>query len=300
MSIGRLVPFAAAVCAAACAVARANDAEIIVAARAGDLQRLERLAGTASAALAERDAKGQTPLMAAAGALQPKAVDLLIALHSDVNAKDGRRMTALTVAIASPLASKTSERDRAEIVAALMKSGADASAADADGMTALHWLALRGRTGLLSLIPMGSGDVRAKDRAGRTPLHYAAMSNDASVLEALIRAGADVSASDALGETALHTAARRFRPEATAVLLEHEAKVDSLSKKRETPLLLLAMESNDSPEVDAALVRTAEVLIAHGANVNAPDADGVTPTRAAVLHEHPKLAELLRKHGGAA
>ncbi len=289
---------AAAGLLAACELVRAGDAEIIVAARAGDVSKIETLAGASGAGLAVRDSQGRTALLAAAGALRPEAVASLIGLHADVNTKDARGMTALSLAVAAPAVGKEVERDRALVVEALLKAGADSAATDTDGMTALHFAALRGRSELLALLPMDSSTARTKDKAGRTALHYAAMGNHTRLMDALVRAGAEVNSTDRLGETALHTAARRFRSEAATFLIGHGATVDVRNRQGQTPLLLLSMESDDSPEVDAALVKMADVLIGAGANVSAKDAAGMTPVKAAEQGEHPKLAEQLRKHGG--
>lgn len=42
----------------------------------------------------------------------------------------------------------------------------------------------------------------------------------------------------------------------------------------------------------------AELLIAHGADVNVKDLDGTTPLGLAVKEGYEELAELLRQHGG--
>jgi ankyrin repeat protein len=43
-----------------------------------------------------------------------------------------------------------------------------------------------------------------------------------------------------------------------------------------------------------------EMLLRHGADVNARDADGDTPLTVAVRHRYVANAEVLRRHGGAA
>jgi ankyrin repeat protein len=42
----------------------------------------------------------------------------------------------------------------------------------------------------------------------------------------------------------------------------------------------------------------AELLLAHGADVNAQDITGATPFHAAMAWGHEEAAELLRQHGG--
>ena len=48
----------------------------------------------------------------------------------------------------------------------------------------------------------------------------------------------------------------------------------------------------------ASIKETAELLIAKGADVNAKDGYGNTPLDWALKYKHPKIADLLRKHGG--
>ena len=42
---------------------------------------------------------------------------------------------------------------------------------------------------------------------------------------------------------------------------------------------------------------TAELLIAHGAEVNTKDEDGETPLDLTIVEKHTEIADLLRKHG---
>ena len=94
--------------------------------------------------------------------------------------------------------------------ATLLQEGADVSAAQGDGMTALHWAAERGDAELT-----GHADLRRRQRRGgdaHRPVHAAAprrAHGNAAVVEALLKAGASVHAKTTkTGATPLHLAAR--------------------------------------------------------------------------------------------
>src|SRR5215510_16492023 len=66
------------------------------------------------------------------------------------------------------------ERGDVAAVRALLKQAADASAARADGMTALHFAAQRNNGELASVLLTAGANVRATTRlGGYTPLHLA-------------------------------------------------------------------------------------------------------------------------------
>src|SRR5688500_3266889 len=76
-------------------------------------------------------------------------------------------------AASSDVADAAKAKDAAA-VKALLKNGADVNAAQGDGMTALHWAATNGDTGLVQMLLSAGANVRATTRLGGiTPLHMA-------------------------------------------------------------------------------------------------------------------------------
>jgi ankyrin repeat protein len=151
-----------------------------------------------------------------------------------------------------------------ETALALVRDGADVTAVEADGTSALHWAAHFSDASLVEALLAAGADAAAANRYGMTPLHLAAVAGDATVIEALLDAGADPNAVLPEGETVLMTAARTGAPEALSVLLEHGANVAAQDRFHgETALIWAAVENH------ADAVR---LLLEHGADVDARSA----------------------------
>lgn len=84
---------------------------------------------------------------------------------------------------------------------ALMDRGASIDACQVNGWTPLHLAAMRGRTDMVRLLLARGADVNARSLAGGTPLHVAAGSGKKDVAGILLNAGADINARTRLGET---------------------------------------------------------------------------------------------------
>jgi ankyrin repeat protein len=173
----------------------------------------------------------------------------------------GLIMTAWLAAAPSttPVADAAMKGDR-DAVRTLLKQGGDVSAAQGDGMTALHWAAERGDAELAGMLVYAGANVGAVTRIGQyTPLHLAAKAGSAAVAQALIAAGANVSARTSnSGVTPLHLAASAGSVDVVNVLLEHHADANAKeSAWGQTPLMFAA--SLNRPDVIRA-------LLAHGAD----------------------------------
>lgn len=148
----------------------------------------------------------------------------------------------------------------AAAVQKLLRAGASASSAEADGMTALHWAAQQDSEALVSVLIRAGASAGAANRYGVTPLALAAVNGNPHTTALLLGAGADPNASTPEGESVLMTAARTGNQEVIDRLIAAGARIDDTEKWRgETALMWAAGENN------AAAVKT---LIAHGARVD--------------------------------
>lgn len=135
---------------------------------------------------------------------------------------------------------------------------------------------------------------------GASPLHWAAHRNATELCERLIDLGADVndSASD-WWLTPLSWGADAGSAEAVELLLNRNADVDQDAIVGTTALNAVAMGGSSQGSRDpAAYIRTAELLIGHGANVNGRTDRRQTPLDDAIKSKNDHVAAVLRQHGG--
>src|SRR5262245_31563348 len=138
------------------------------------------------------------------------------------------RAAGETAAVAD--AAQSGDRDA---VRALLKQAADVNAAQGDGMTALHWAALKNEAELAQTLLYAGANVRATTRIGSyTPLLLAAKQGNAAVLDALVKGGADINSRTANGTTPLMFAASSGEAAAVAVLLDRGADVNAVENTR--------------------------------------------------------------------
>jgi ankyrin repeat protein len=153
--------------------------------------------------------------------------------------------------------------DREE-VRTLLKQGADVSAAQGDGMTALHWAAQRGDLELASMLMYAGANISAVTRIGQyTPLHLAAGSATGAVVDTLIKGGANVNAKTTnTGATPLHLAASSGSAAAIKALIDAGADVNAKeSEWGQTPLIFAASQ-NRVEAIKVLLERKADPNIA--------------------------------------
>jgi ankyrin repeat protein len=172
----------------------------------------------------------------------------------------------------SPVADAAMAKDLAT-VRQLLKGGADANAAQGDGMTALHWAALNGEAGLAEMLVVAGANTRATTRIGGfTPLHLATQNGRAAVVAPLLKGGAPVNARTSTGTTPLMLAAASGNADVVTALADAGAELNLVEAAHGQSALMFA----------ASLGRTeaAKALIAKGADTNLTsavvDLSGVT------------------------
>ncbi len=169
---------------------------------------------------------------------------------------------------AEPGIADAAERKDWATVKALIAAKADPAAAQADGMTALHWAAHHDHAESVKELIASGADVSKPNRYGVTPLALACQNGSDAIVGALLDAGADANAELRGGETALMTAARTGKLVPVAKLLAKGARVEATDRKGQTALMWAAAEGH------AAVV---ELLITSGANPRARLKSGFTP-----------------------
>jgi ankyrin repeat protein len=136
---------------------------------------------------------------------------------------------------------------------------------------------------------------------GETALHRAAHGNAVELCERLIELGAEVNTSAThWWLTPLAWAADAGSAEAVELLLKYGADVNQDAVVGTTALHAVAMGGSSGGSRDPeAYRRTAEILIAHGADINrrATGDRGQTPLDDALARKNDHVAAVLRKHG---
>jgi ankyrin repeat protein len=173
------------------------------------------------------------------------------------------------VALTNALAANDSTK-----LAAALKAGADANAADRSGAPALVIAVSRkNAAGVQLLLEAGANpNTRYTDRSGKfkqTPaVQFAATNGSVEVLRLLAKAGADLNAADATGLTPLMSAAFMGHTEVVDLLLKAGAALEGRDEEGYTPLMF----ANNKGQ--PAVVRQ---LLTAGADANARARDDSTP-----------------------
>jgi ankyrin repeat protein len=154
------------------------------------------------------------------------------------------------------------ERGDKSAIADLLRKQTDVNAAQADGMTALHWSALNGDAETVAALVAAHAKIDPVTRLGNyTPLHLAAERGNAAVVVRLLAAGSNVASLTTTGVQPIHLAAEAGNAEAVRALLDQGAGINVKDATHgRTPLIFAASKDR----VDAM-----KLLVARGADVQA-------------------------------
>jgi uncharacterized protein len=191
------------------------DGELIVAARAGDVDRVRSLLER-DADVDARDASGATALVAAAYGNHVDVARSLIEAGADVNVEDERQQSAYLIA--------TSEvGDDPRLLELTLANGADVDAKDSYNGTGLIRAADRGHLRVVERLLEREVEIDHVNRLGWTALLEAIIlgggdRGHTEVVRLLVEAGAEVNLADGDGVTPLAHARRRGYDEIAAIL----------------------------------------------------------------------------------
>lgn len=186
------------------------------------------------------------------------------------------------------------ERGDTAALERLIRAGAQVDARDARGRTAAM-AATHGRqpAALQALIAAGA-DLNIRDSRQDNPLLYAGAEGLIEILRLAIAAGADTRITNRFGGTALIPAAERGHVEVVRELLTtSDVNVNHVNNLGWTALLEAIVLSDGGPRHQQIV----QLLADHGADVNLPDRDGVTPLAHARRSGFTAIAGILERAG---
>jgi len=150
-----------------------------------------------------------------------------------------------------------------DAVRALLKQAADVNAAQGDGMTALHWAAMKNDAELTETLLYAGANVKAATRIGAyTPLLLAAKYGSGAVIAPLVKAGADANGATSNGTTPLMFAAASGDVEAVRALVDAGANVNAHESVRGLTPAMFAAASDRAAVLDLLAKKGADLRAA--------------------------------------
>lgn len=236
-----------------------------------------------------RDDYGVTPLHLACEKGNLDAVKLLIQYDADVDFPDTRSDTPLVWAL---------REKYVHISLQLVDAGADVRSKYKGlfGMTPLHKAAELGDLNLVKLMLRKGAEVDATNYDFGTPIIVAVKNHNFEVVQELIRNGAELNNCIMTPRkvTPLHTAAEEGFLDIVELLIDAGAKVD-------TEMYCSSSQFGGNTQLFLAALRghtaICELLLQHGADVNAKCNEGFRPAHVAAIHGHLETLKTLKNHG---
>ena len=189
---------------------------------------------------------------------------------------------------APALANAAEKMDRAK-VHALLKQRVDIDAAQADGMTALHWAIYHDDGEMVAALLRAGASVKVANRYGVTPLSLACSTGNSALVDVLLKSGADPNVALPGGETPLMTASRSGALASVKAFLARGVPVDAKDEVRGQTALMWAAAEGHADVVQA--------LVDAGANIKTRVATGLTPLLFAVREGRLDVVRILLKAG---
>lgn len=176
----------------------------------------------------------------------------------------------------------------------LVTAGADVDTRDDRGRTPLMAATHANQPGAFQLLIELGADVDLQDDMLDNPFLYAGAEGLLEILKLANEAGADPTITNRYGGVALIPAAEKGHPENVRYLLqETDVDIDHVNNLGWTALLEAVILTDGGPVFQEIVGE----LITHGANVDLPDGEGVTPLQHARSRGFVEIVRLLEEAG---
>lgn len=182
------------------------------------------------------------------------------------------------------------EQNNNKGVQQLIEEGVDVNAQDGEGRTALMIATYGNHVDVAKQLIDAGADVNIRDNMKNSPFLYAGAEGYMEMLKLTIAGGADPSIVNRYGGTALIPAAERGHVDIVKLLLEEtDVDVNHVNNLGWTALMEAVILNNGNEKQQKII----QILIEHGAEVNIPDKDGVTPLQHAKIKGFKEIEKIL-------
>jgi ankyrin repeat protein len=211
----------------------------------------------------------------------------MLALHGCAQKADAQMMNAQLIAAA--------ERGDPATVRRLLQEGAAIDARDQRGRTPVMAATHGNHVDTVEALIQAGADINIRDDRMDNPFLYAGAEGLLDILKLTIAAGADTKLTNRYGGTALIPAAERGHVAVVEQLLTHtDVDVNHVNNLGWTALLEAIVLSDGGPRHQQIV----QLLVDHGADVNIPDKQGVTPLQHARKRGFEAIERILVRAGG--
>ncbi len=257
--------------------------------------------------------KEDYPIIVAAKAVRPDALNFLLEQKVNVNVKDKDGKTPLQLLQTNQYLIKDPNYNKFIVALGGKSMSADDTKKSQNSMKLLDSISSSKTTieDVKKLIQDGA-NVNYKDRYEKTVLmealnvldektynefkgngliesnsnYRAYIQQRLDIVEFLLQNGADINAKDKYGKNLLFIAIRRNQPDILEYLLKKGIDVNSTNNVGETPLMEAATTAED--------VNVIKVLLKYGADKSLKDKKGLTASRHAMFNLNPEIQNLLK------
>lgn len=189
---------------------------------------------------------------------------------------------------------QAAERKETETIKRLIEEGVDINTKDSEGRTATMIATYHNDVDTAKALIKAGADVNIQDNMKNNPFLYAGAEGYVEILKLTIEAGADPTITNRYGGTALIPASEHGYVDVIKELLtKTDIDVNHVNDLGWTALMEAIVLNNGGERQQQAI----QLLIDHGADVNIPDRNNVTPLQHARENGFKEIEQILLTAG---